>query len=418
MMSQNRAADKDRLVAEIDHQVNVKAEVKTGQIMAAGRHGAGDALPPRRAPPPHPPARPAGRQRQRRRRTRRGDRLLVRCDTHLAHPSGPYCSRSHCSSQLPRSGAAAAAENSADWPNVGNDKGGTRYSTLDQINRENVGTAAGRLDVPHRRLPAPGTTIECTPIVVDGVMYVTTVERKVVALDAATGKELWRFDPLRRDPHRASVGSGGVNRGVAYWSDGKPPDGERRIFLGAADGRLISLDAQTGKPDPAFGDERRPRPPRRASSATSRSWPTARPPPRRSSRTWSSSAVSNDEGHARRAGRPAGVRRAHGQGGLALPHRPAAGRVRRRDLGAGDAWKDRGGANPWGGLTRRRRARHRLLRHRLGRVRLLRRRTARATTSSPTARSRSTPAPASGSGTSRRSTTTSGTTTTPARRSS
>src|SRR5687767_8525250 len=84
----------------------------------------------------------------------------------------------------------------ADWPNPGNDKGGTRYSTLDQINRQNV----TRLEVAWTYRvddadPAKKTTIECTPLVVDGVMYITTVTTKVVALDAATGKELWRFEP-------------------------------------------------------------------------------------------------------------------------------------------------------------------------------------------------------------------------------
>src|SRR3954454_6077019 len=93
-------------------------------------------------------------------------------------------------------GAAAAAEgaDSADWPNVGNDKGGTRYSTLDQINRDNV----GKLKVAwtyHTGDAGPATTIECTPLVVDGVMYVTTVKTKVVALDAATGQKRWSFDP-------------------------------------------------------------------------------------------------------------------------------------------------------------------------------------------------------------------------------
>ena len=65
-------------------------------------------------------------------------------------------------------------------------------------------------------------------------MFITTANSKVVALDAATGHERWKFDPyagVKRNQPRAS---GGVNRGVAYWSDGK----KGRVFLGAADGRL------------------------------------------------------------------------------------------------------------------------------------------------------------------------------------
>ncbi|MCS6859915.1 MAG: serine hydrolase [Abditibacteriales bacterium] len=146
-----------------------------------------------------------------------------------------------------------------DWRSVGNDAGGMRYSPLTQINRENVKNLqvawvyrTGELD------PAKKTTIECTPIVVDGVMFVTTIYAKAVALDAATGRELWKFDPYApyaspsewaRAHGDVPIASGGVNRGVAYWSDGK----SARVLLGTADGRLFSLDARTGKPDPHFG---------------------------------------------------------------------------------------------------------------------------------------------------------------------
>ena len=161
--------------------------------------------------------------------------------------------RSSSSSAWPPGPAPAQDE---DWPAVGNDKGGMRYSPLAQIDAANV----ARLEVAwvyHTGDAGPGnsTTIECTPIVVEGRMYVTTARTKVACLDAATGREIWQFDPyaagMTFNPIRAS---GGVNRGVAYWSDGKP-DGQRRIFLGASDGRLISLDASTGKPDPAFGKD-------------------------------------------------------------------------------------------------------------------------------------------------------------------
>ncbi len=146
---------------------------------------------------------------------------------------------------------ARAADESGDWPNVFNDKGGMRYSTLTQINAGNVGTLKVAWTY-HTGDAGNGTTIECTPLIIDGVMYVTTVLSKAVALNAATGEELWKFDPyagLAKLPPRAS---GGVNRGLAYWSDGAP-DGQRRIFLGLTDARLISLDAKTGLPDPAFG---------------------------------------------------------------------------------------------------------------------------------------------------------------------
>ena len=130
---------------------------------------------------------------------------------------------------------------SFDWRVVGSDPGGMRYSTLKQINRAN----AQNLQIAwtyHGGDATPGSTIECTPVVVDGVMYVTTSGLKVVALDAATGREIWKYNPR----------AGGVNRGVAYWSDGKP-NGARRVLVGTPDGRLLSLDAHTGDPDAAFG---------------------------------------------------------------------------------------------------------------------------------------------------------------------
>src|SRR2546428_5254092 len=149
---------------------------------------------------------------------------------------------------------AKAGRPEADWPNVGNDKGGMRYSTLDQINRGNV----GKLQLAwtyHTGDAGTGTTIECTPLVIDGVMYVTTVKTKVAALDAATGEQRWTFDPYEGVTNSRPRASGGVNRGVAYWGDGTPgTEAKRRAFVGVADGRIISLDARTGKPDPAFAD--------------------------------------------------------------------------------------------------------------------------------------------------------------------
>ena len=134
------------------------------------------------------------------------------------------------------------AKTSVNWAEVGNDKGGMRYSLLTQINKSNVKSLKPAWVFHGGDAAQGGSTIECTPIVVDGVMYLTTVKLSVVALDAATGKEIWRFDSK----------AGGVNRGVAYWSDGKP-NGLRRILVSFTDGNLYSLDALTGKLDPDFG---------------------------------------------------------------------------------------------------------------------------------------------------------------------
>lgn len=145
------------------------------------------------------------------------------------------------------------AQTSDDWICVGGDRACTRYSTLDQITRDNV----NQLQVAWvyhtgELVDGKGSTIECTPLIVDGVMYITTANRRVVALEGATGKVLWDFDPACYPRPASPMASGGVNRGAAYWSDPREPN-VKRIFHGTADGWLFSIDAATGKLDPNFG---------------------------------------------------------------------------------------------------------------------------------------------------------------------
>jgi quinoprotein glucose dehydrogenase len=141
----------------------------------------------------------------------------------------------------------------SDWPCVGGDRGCMRYSNLSQINTENVHALelaweyrTGELELGRARI------MECTPLVVDGRMYVVSGLLKVIAIDAANGQEIWRFDPLENRKDAYPLASGGVNRGVAYWSDGQA-DGQRRILHGTANGFLYCLDADTGRLDLNFG---------------------------------------------------------------------------------------------------------------------------------------------------------------------
>ena len=252
---------------------------------------------------------------------------------------------------------AAERPTAVDWPNPGNDKGGTRYSTLDQVNRENV----AKLEVAWTYQvddadPSKNTTIECTPLVVDGVMYVTTVTTKVIALDARTGKELWRFEPYGAayggPSKKWQKASGGVNRGVAFWSDGKPKNegGLRRVILGLSDGRLVSLDAATGTPDPAFGKEgivdlREGLEPQNANRAYGPTSPPA---------VFESIIVvgcSNDEGHPGAPGDPRAFDARTGKELWRFHSVPRPGEEGYETWEQPDAWKDRGGANPWGGFT-------------------------------------------------------------------
>ena len=134
-----------------------------------------------------------------------------------------------------------------EWRFYGGDQGAGRYSPLRQINRSNVGEL--QVAWTHHTGDArqrPATTIECTPLVVDGIMYITTAEIKVQALAAATGKLLWTFDPFAGSSSRRSRG---VNRGVTYWSDGD----DRRIFC-CARHHLFGINAKTGKLIESFGE--------------------------------------------------------------------------------------------------------------------------------------------------------------------
>jgi len=148
---------------------------------------------------------------------------------------------------------SACSLQAEDWICVGGDRGCQRYSKLDQINRSNVKRLAKAWEYQTGELEAGQAKImECTPLIIDGTMYITSGRLKVIALNAATGEERWRFDPFELGKPKNPLASGGVNRGVGYWTDGKP-EGKRRILHGTSNGQLFSLDAATGKLDSEFG---------------------------------------------------------------------------------------------------------------------------------------------------------------------
>ncbi|HEU0140151.1 MAG TPA: pyrroloquinoline quinone-dependent dehydrogenase [Bryobacteraceae bacterium] len=141
----------------------------------------------------------------------------------------------------------------SDWRYYGSDSGGTKYSSEKQINRTNV----SRLKVAwtyHTGDMSDGTTyvsrsaFEATPLVVDGVMYFTTPFNRLIALEAESGRELWSFDPELDKERPVNLF---IHRGAAWWTDGKAA----RVVFGTLDGRLFSIDAANGKPDPAFGEK-------------------------------------------------------------------------------------------------------------------------------------------------------------------
>jgi quinoprotein glucose dehydrogenase len=138
-----------------------------------------------------------------------------------------------------------------DWPVYGRDPGGQRYSPLTEITRENVAwlKVAWTFHTGDAYQPRHGrpTAFEATPIYIDGTLYVATPLGKVIALDPVTGKVRWSYDA--RVPRDAGFGDF-ASRGVSTWKSGK----DRRIFFATLDARLLALDAATGKAVDSFGD--------------------------------------------------------------------------------------------------------------------------------------------------------------------
>ncbi len=133
------------------------------------------------------------------------------------------------------------------WASYQGDKSATQYSSLDQINVENV----HKLDVAWTFSTgdaiADRTEIQANPIIIDDVLYGTTAQLKAFALRADTGELLWMFDPFEGEEPRGR----GRNRGVAWWSDGAE---DNRIFY-VAGSRLYGINADTGEPAEGFGDD-------------------------------------------------------------------------------------------------------------------------------------------------------------------
>ena len=146
------------------------------------------------------------------------------------------------------------------WANYANDPGGMRYSPVRQINTNNVKELkpawtyqSGELKTYEGTNIASKAAFEATPLMIDGVLYFSTPSNRVIAIDGASGKELWVYDPkvnLKGDYSEVT------SRGVSKWinSNRKPGDNDyMRILSATIDGRLIALDASTGQPVVEFG---------------------------------------------------------------------------------------------------------------------------------------------------------------------
>jgi len=189
--------------------------------------------------PPHRPADHSTRQRSLTAPLQAGAAVLISA---LLGLGGAFAQGNKGSAEHIRSvtgaidGAAivANAKTTKDWPSYGLDYAETRFSKLDQINADNVKSLG--LQWSYNLKSERG--VEATPLVVDGIMYVTASWSVVHAIDVRSGKPLWTYDPGvdRSKGYRGCCDV--VNRGVALYKG--------KVFVGAYDGRLVALDAATG----------------------------------------------------------------------------------------------------------------------------------------------------------------------------
>jgi quinoprotein glucose dehydrogenase len=154
---------------------------------------------------------------------------------------------------------ADALSDNRGWDSFGGVAGGGRYSALDQVNRTNVDRLevawtyhSGDLEDYGSELGP--TSLEVTPILANDLLYLCTPLNRVIALDPATGTEVWSFDP--HDGLIASERRAKNCRGVGYWESKAPATNDvcgKRIFKGDAEGHVFAVDANTGKSCEDFG---------------------------------------------------------------------------------------------------------------------------------------------------------------------
>src|SRR5687767_6533126 len=150
---------------------------------------------------------------------------------------------------------SAFAQSANEWAHYGRDAGGARYSPLTQIDRTNVTRLIPAWTYHTGEIPeGRNRSFEATPLVIDGVMFLVTPLGKIIALDPATGLQRWIHDARVN----AEIRFGDfTSRGVSSWVDRVREREDacyHRIFAGTVDARLIALDAATGKPCADFGD--------------------------------------------------------------------------------------------------------------------------------------------------------------------
>ena len=131
---------------------------------------------------------------------------------------------------------ASPESRNQDWLSYGRDYYEQRFSPLDQIKDSN----AAQLGLAWQFETATDRGLEATPLVIDGVMYATGSWSVTYAVDARTGKQMWKYDPEVHRKYDNLACCDVVNRGAAFYKD--------KVYVGVLDGRLVALDSKTGKP--------------------------------------------------------------------------------------------------------------------------------------------------------------------------
>lgn len=230
----------------------------------------------------------------------------------------------------------------AEWQHYAGDPGSTRYSPLKEIHKGNVARLKTAWTYHTGDKGDRGrSAIETTPIIVDGALYGVSPMLKIFALEAATGREIWKFDPYAGSESQ----SRGVSRGVTYWQSGQ----DKRILF-VVDARLMSVDARTGKPIAEFGE----------GGAVNLRKELDRDPPGAFTGVTTPGVIYKDliilgsaVGEGPRPSAPGHIRAYDVRTGKrvwifhTIPHPGEFG----HETWEGDSWKTAGGANDWGGLS-------------------------------------------------------------------
>jgi glucose dehydrogenase len=238
--------------------------------------------------------------------------------------------------------AAWSAEPGHEWASWGGDPGGSKYSPLKQINRANVQSLRpvwifDTGDFSDGKTLSTTSAFEATPLLIDGILYVSTPFHRLFALNPETGAMLWQFDSKFDTSTRVTLYQ---SRGVAYWRKGN------RIFLGDQMGRLFSIDAKTGKPDPQFGSAGELDLKRGMTEDFPRSNYGLTSPPAVCGDTVITGAWVSDNEPQGPSGDVRGFDARTGREKWRFHTVPRPGEPG-HEIWAGDSWRDRGGANVW-----------------------------------------------------------------------